>query len=141
MRKLTESMETVLEYLATGIAPVDMAREGSRSFAVSFEGLRRRGLVEQDESGGASLTGEGSAYWAKKTAPKTMEALAELVEVVKAKKSAVPAVVVEQGDRVRNAAGVLGKVLEIGQRAGVAVVAVAFGAALVWMKMAELVAA
>lgn len=51
------------------------------------------------------------------------------------------AITVEHGDRVRNSAGVLGKVLEIGQRGGVAVVAVAFGAVLVWMRMAELVVA
>lgn len=65
MRKLTESMETVLEYIATGIAPVDMARMESRSYALSFQGLERRGLVKSSSNGGI-LTEEGRAYWAEK---------------------------------------------------------------------------
>ena len=56
MRKLTGSMVTVFEYLATGIAPRDMAR--GRYYALSFAGLMRRGLVATSPNG-AVLTEDG----------------------------------------------------------------------------------
>jgi hypothetical protein len=132
-------METVFEYIATEVAPVDMARVGSRSYTVSLEGLRRRGLVTD----GAALTESGEAFWAQKVAAASATPVAPLdTETVGVTVEDPAPVVLVSGVRVRaTSGGVRGQVLEVGMRAGVAVVAVAFGMALVWIAAVELVLA
>lgn len=92
----------------------------------------------KDAYGRITITDAGRAAYAAATAGDA----SVVAPVKRVKKVAAPAPVEipAQGARVLRD-GIRGQVLEVGMRAGIAVAAVAFGAVMMWVKVAELLAA